>query len=81
MVVLVVVEMVAVLVVLVEHQPQVLQTLAVVVGGLHRELGPQVVQASLSFQFLRHNQPLIDTSTQHQVNGQHHQELLQLIMF
>jgi hypothetical protein len=39
-----------------------------------QELAAQVVQASSSFLFPRHNQPLIDTSTLHQDNGQHLQE-------
>jgi len=39
----------------------------------------EVVQVLSSFLFLRHNLPLIHIFTQHQDNGQHHQEFLWLI--
>jgi hypothetical protein len=46
-----------------------------------QELAAQVVQASSSFQFQRHNHQSQHIFTQHQGNGQHRQELLRLIMF
>jgi hypothetical protein len=79
---------VQVVVVLVEQQLHLLQQMVhqilVVAAAVHMVLHPQqeplAVRVLSSFLFLQHNQLLTDISTQHQGNGQHHQELHPSIM-